>query len=191
MSSLSIIPLLIISAGFLACRVGGAEFDFYERFSSLLETNSCGPNLTNRTLLLNNLRQNGDVAGVKIGTSMSAAVELWGKPRNFYASCGGGPVLMFGHGVLNFRGQQVVRMSIDPHNIPGVRFEKGLTATNTPLEFAQGLGWNAAPGPAQWYLITESESGRMELQWTHFAVDGWQLSSVTFEAPGLRSTPDR
>ena len=184
MKPLLAIQLIVALVGFLPCGAEAAEFDFYGRFTSLIETNRFGPALTNSNLSLSNIAQSGEIAGVKLGTGMSAAVERWGKPRNFYASCGGGPSLMFGHGTLNFRGNKVVRVSISPNTIPGLRFESGLTATNTPAQFANVLGL-PVPGPARWELTFESTNGVMELRWNHFAVGGWQLSWLSFGPPEI------
>jgi len=58
--------------------------------------------------------------------------------------------------------------------VPGLRFEGGLTATNTPTEFAQVLGV-PAPGPARWDLDVDCPAGVMVLRWSHFKPGGWQL----------------
>ena len=70
----------------------GAESDFYERFTSLFQTNRFGPDLTNATLSLTKMKLSSEIAGVKLGSGMSEAVEKWGKPSNMYAFCGGGGV---------------------------------------------------------------------------------------------------
>src|SRR5580765_5396025 len=173
----TLLTILLLGAvpGFAETRVDGAESDFYERFASLTQTNSFGPNLTNEILSLGKMKQSGEIAGVSLGSRMTEAVQKWGKPRNMYAQCGGGPLLMFGHGTLAFKGDKVVRVSISPNTVPGLRFEGGLSATNTPAEFAKALGV-PDPGPAPWALYVDCPYGEMELRWTHFAVGGWQLA---------------
>jgi len=140
------IALLMAAIGFLVWSCAAAEFDYYERFASLMDTNQFGTPLTNATLSLQRIKRGHDVAGVNLGTSMSTAVELWGKPRSFFSSCGGGPQLAYGNGSLGFRGDKVVRITICPNNIPGLQFEGGLTAASPPAEFAKALG-GAAPAP--------------------------------------------
>src|SRR4051812_6548376 len=103
MRSLLLILLLGATPALIAQSGNGAEFDFYERFASLTQTNSFGPDLTNATLSLAKLKQTGEIAGVKPGSGMSEAVQKWGKPRNMYAQCGGGPLLVFGHGSIGFK----------------------------------------------------------------------------------------
>jgi hypothetical protein len=172
------IQVIAALVGFTVSAVGGAEFDFYERFTSLIQTNRWGPDLTNATLSVIKIKQSGEIAGVKLGSRMSEAVERWGKPRNIYAHCGGGPILMFGHGSMAFRGDRVVRVSLAPDTVPGLRFEHGLMATNTPAQFARVLGV-PDPGPAPWALYVDCPYGVMELRWSHFAVGGWHLSSIS------------
>jgi len=178
-------PLLRVLAalvGFAVCSVDGAEFDFYERFTSLIQTNRWGPDLTNAALSVVRMKQSGEIAGVKLGAKMSETVERWGTPRNIYANCGGGPVLMFGHGSIAFRGDKVVRVSISPDTVPGLHFEGGLTATNTPAQFAHILGVPDS-GPAPWALYVDCPYGVMELHWSHFAVGGWRLSLLSLGPP--------
>jgi len=184
---IGLLALLFVS---LAARMQGADFDFYERLTSLVDTNRFGPDLTNTTLSLAKLKQNGEIAGVKLGSSMSAAVQKWGKPRSFISSCGGGPVLSFGHGALGFRGDKVVRMSISPNTIPGLCFENGLTPTNTPAQFARTLGV-PAPDPEHWLLTLESDTTTMELQWMHFATGGRQLGFLNLELHEPRQANSR
>ncbi len=188
----TLLTILLLGAvlGFAATGVNGAESDYYERFASLIQTNSFGPNLTNATLSLINMKQSSEIAGVKLGSGMSEAVEKWGKPRNLYAQCGGGPVLMFGHGTLAFKGDKVVRVSISPNTVPGLRFEGGLTATNTPAQFAKVLGV-PDPGPAPWALYVDCPYGVMELRWSHFAIGGWQLGWLSLGPSEPEQTKSR
>jgi hypothetical protein len=184
------IQLVAITVTLLVFGADGAESDFYERFTSLIQTNRFGPALTNSTLSLARIRKSGEIAGVKLGTGMSAAVERWGKPRTFYASCGGGPLLAFGHGSLGFRGDKLVRIAISPNDIPGLSFESGLTATNSPTQFARVLGLSP-PDPTQWYFTVESETGVLALRWTHMDEGVWRLDSLSIEAPRLDDVNDR
>lgn len=115
---------------------------------------------------------------------MSAAVELWGKPRIFHSSCGGGPILSFGHGYLSFRGDKVVRIAIFPDKIPGLQFENGLTVTNSPADFAQTFGM-AAPDSEQSWLNLKSETCIVNLQWQPLAVGGLKLINLSLESREL------
>jgi len=176
------IGLVAVLIGFLSRGSGAAEIDYYQRLASLFDTNHFGPPLTNGILLLSRLKQSGEIAGVRLGTGMSRAVELWGMPRSLMSNCGGGPILSFGHGALNFRGDKVIRISLFPNTIPGLRFEGGLTVTNTPAEFAKALGL-PPPGPNEWYLAFDSKAGVIRLEWVGFAVGGWQLASLELKVP--------
>ena len=143
------IRLIAAMVGLLVCRAEAAELDYYQRFSSLIDTNrSGGPVLTNGMLSLSELKRRPEIVGVKLGMTMSAAVEHWGKPRNFYANDAGGPLLLFHHGALGFQGDKAVRIGIFTTTIPGLRFDGGLTVTNSPADFAKVLGLPAAD-PAQ------------------------------------------
>jgi hypothetical protein len=188
MTTRIVIRIIGAVTGLALCAAHGADPDFYGRFTSLIQTNHFGPELTNATLSLTKMKQSGEIASVKLGSGMSEAVEKWGKPRNMYASCGDGPLLMFGHGSMAFRGDKVVRISISPNTVPGLRFEGGLTATNTPAEFARVLGV-PDPDPAPWALYVDCPCGVLELHWSHFAVGGWLLSSLSLAPP--ESTPDK
>jgi hypothetical protein len=114
---------------------------------------------------------------------MSAAVELWGKPRSFFSSYGGGPQLAYGNGSLAFRGDKVVRITICPKDIPGLQFDKGLTATNTPAQFAKALGM-ATPTPDNVYLTVQSQRAVLTWQWCDYS-DGRKLLWLTVESPEL------
>jgi hypothetical protein len=178
------IQIIAAIAGVLVIQTARAEPDFYTQFTSLIDTNRFGPPLTNSTLSLEKLMKGGEIAGVKLGTHMSAVVQQWGKPRTFYSSCGGGPLLAFGHGCLNFHGDKVVRITIFPDKIPGLKFENGLTATNSPAEFAMILGL-AEPDAEQSWLILKSETCIVSLQWQPFAVGGLKLGNLALESREL------
>jgi hypothetical protein len=182
------IHLIAALIAFLACAAGAAESDFYERFISLIDTNRWGPPLTNATLNLEALKQGGGVAGVNVGTSMSDAVKLWGKPRSLFSSCGGGPLLAFGNGSLAFRGDKVVRITICPKDIPGLQFGSGLTATNSPAHFAKALGLRV-PNPDNVYLTIKSEKTTLTWQWCDYTVGGRKLLWLTIESPDVSTRP--
>ncbi len=182
------IQLVVAFVGFLACRAGAAEYDFYERFISLIDTNRWGPPLTNATLSLETLRQGGGIAGVNLGTSMSDAVKLWGKPRSLFSSCGGGPQLAFGNGSLGFRGDKVVRITICPKDIPGLRFGSALTPTNSPAQFAEALGL-PVPSPDEVYLTLKSEKATLTWQWCDYTVGGRKLLWLTIESADASARP--
>ncbi len=174
--------------GFLAYAAGAAEFDFYERFTSLIDTNRWGPPLTNATLSLETLKQGRGVAGVNLGSNMSDAVQLWGKPRSLFSSCGGGPQLAFGNGSLGFRGDKVVRITICPKDIPGLQFGSGLTATNSPAQFAKLLGL-PVPSPDEVHLTIKSEKATLTWQWCDYTVGGRKLLWLTIESPDASTRP--
>ena len=184
------IHIIAAIASVLVIQTARAEPDFYTQFTSLIDTNRFGPPLTNSTLSVEKLRKGGEIAGVKLGTNMSAAVQLWGKPRIFFSSCGGGPLLNFGHGYLSFRSDNVVRITIFPDKIPGLQFENGLTATNSPAEFAKTLGL-AAPDSEQSWLNLKSETCIVSLQWQQFAADGLKLALLALESRELSDPKSR
>ena len=178
------IRLIAAMVGLLVCRAEAAELDYYQRFSSLIDTNrSGGPVLTNGMLSLSELKRRPEIVGVKLGMTMSAAVEHWGKPRNFYANDAGGPLLLFHHGALGFQGDKAVRIGIFTTTIPGLRFDGGLTVTNSPADFAKVLGLPAAD-PAQRSLVFKSESAVITLDWSYIPHLGErQLAGLVLEPP--------
>ena len=103
------------------------------------------------------------------------------------SSCGGGPLLGFGNGSMAFRGNKVVQITISPNNIAGLHFENGLTATNTPAEFARVLGI-PPPSLSVQRLSWRTESGELSLEWMQYAKVGWQLGTLRLESSEIRDS---
>ena len=75
----------------------GRGGDFYRQFLSLVDTNQPGAlpvrsllltdtnntarKLTNTVVNLSNVWEWGEIAGVRLGTTMEEVAALWGKPR--------------------------------------------------------------------------------------------------------------
>ena len=92
--------------------------------------------------------------------------------------------MAFGNGSLGFRGDKVVRITICPKDIPGLQFGSGLTATNSPAQFAKALGLRP-PGPGEVFLTIKSEKATLSWQWCDYAVGARKLLWLTIESPDV------
>ena len=101
--------LLILSAIAFTAFTNAAESDFYQRFTeaksktngflheiSLVDTNNSGPNLTNAPIPFKEFAHEGELAGIKLGMTMSEVVAAWGKPRSLFTHCMIGPRFWYG-----------------------------------------------------------------------------------------------
>src|SRR5690349_1922055 len=79
-----------------------AEESFYDRVRSLTTTNDTGPKPTDPRLRDERLLDSGEVAGIRIGMSMSEVIKNWGKPKLFYSTCMGGPRFDYAAAALFF-----------------------------------------------------------------------------------------
>src|SRR5262249_28690128 len=97
------ISTLLLSIFYIA-NVFASGDTYYDRFvevsktqkgfildASLVDTNNIGPNLTNAPISFSAFAGNGELAGIRLGMSMSQVVEAWGKPPRVYTFCGLGP----------------------------------------------------------------------------------------------------
>ena len=85
------------------------EWDYYSRLASLLDTKNVGGFLTNGVLSLDAMRNNGELAGMRLENTMSEAVRVWGRPHSFYHDSAGGIVLAYRFGSIEFAGKKKYR----------------------------------------------------------------------------------
>src|SRR5262245_61470584 len=57
----------------------------------LVDTNNAGPKLRSVIIPVDNLRTNGDIAGIHLGMTTDEVVARWGKPRSIVCSSPIGP----------------------------------------------------------------------------------------------------
>jgi hypothetical protein len=116
--------------------------------SSLVDTNNQGPVITNLPVLFKMFHESGELAGVKLGMSMTEVVALWGKPRRLYRYCFIGPRFWYGRGgfgglgdlSLCFRGDRLVVIGICPPTALALKFDNGLTGTMREADYERVLG---------------------------------------------------
>src|SRR5437879_1972127 len=97
--------ILILSAVSLGLMTASAADDiFYKRLmeanksshgfiseADLIQTNNTGPSLTNAAIPYPAFSGRGELAGVKLGMTMTEVVAAWGKPSGIYTSDRSGP----------------------------------------------------------------------------------------------------
>jgi hypothetical protein len=127
--------------------------DFYQQFISLvdtngftrplwalptlIDTNNSGIKVTNTVLDLGNLKQGGEISGVRLGMTMQAVVDRWGKPQGGWSRCMHGLITFFYNGVsLGFEGNRLETICL----FPSGRFAGGLSSDSQAKEFVQVLG---------------------------------------------------
>ena len=137
------------------CGLSGPIFgaDFYQQFSSLvntngvtqplwafptlIDTNNTGIKVTNRVLDLGNLKQGGEVSGVRLGMTMQGVVDCWGKPEGGWSRGVHGLITFVYTGVsLGFEGNRLETVSLYPSG----RFAEGLSSRSRAKDFVQVLG---------------------------------------------------
>src|SRR5437016_4670503 len=102
-------PTIVVACLICVSNSWAAESEYCRRVWSLLDANNSGPTLTN---LSERARASGEVAGAKLGMTMSEVVRVWGKPQIFYSACGGGPRFDYQTASLFFYGDKLRRIWI-------------------------------------------------------------------------------
>lgn len=137
------------------CGLGWPTFgeDFYQQFISLvdtnrvtqplwafptlIDTNNTGIKVTNTVLDLGNLKQRSEISGVRLGMTMQAVVDCWGKPRGGWSRCVHGLITFFYSGVtLGFEGNRLETICL----FPSGKFAGGLSSGSQAKEFVEVLG---------------------------------------------------
>lgn len=143
-----------------------AETSFYQHFTnvlargergflsdaSLVDTNNAGPNLTNAPISFARFHGAGELAGIKLGMSMSEVVAAWGKPPFLHSHCVIGPRFGYGErffsGVsLFFLGDRLALIGVARNPARGLMFDNGLNGMMTKADFEKVLGAPDLPKP--------------------------------------------
>jgi hypothetical protein len=159
------------------------DWDYYERLISLIDTDNAGAFLTNGILPVEKMRTDGEIAGLRLGSSMSEAVRVWGKPHTLFRHKGGGAVLAYGFGSLEFNGEKLSIIRLCLLNSPEVRFDHGLTGQSTQGEFAEALGFGILANDTL-ELSRKSGTVQLTLTWANYT-SGKKLVWIRLDRPRL------
>lgn len=106
-------------------------------FPALVDTNNSGIKVTNAVLDLGNLKQRGEISGVRLGMTMQEVIDCWGKPRGGWSRCVHGLITFFySDASLGFEGDRLETITLSQPT----RFAAGLSTTSTVDEFVRALG---------------------------------------------------
>jgi hypothetical protein len=129
-----------------------AEQTYYDRFTEaltngqkgfmtgddLVNTNNYGPTLTNSPISFKRFTD-GELAGIRLGMTMSEVVTVWGKPSGAFDRCGIGPRFWYAthdrsleNVSLSFVDDRLVRIAISGNTARQITFDNGFRA-RTPL----------------------------------------------------------
>jgi len=119
--------------------------DGYIQDSSLIDTNNLLPVLTNAPVSYAGFTSRGELAGIKLGMTMSEVVAVWGKPKRLSSSWVIGPRFYYGTGKwgelsLWFSGDRLVWIEIGYTQAEHVTFDNGLTGMMGRAETETLLG---------------------------------------------------
>jgi hypothetical protein len=115
----------------------GVAGEFYQQFSSsiatnrgtyipldeypfLVDTNNTSAKLTNAVVNLKDLKEHGEISGVRLGMTMDEAVARWGKPPSGYAPMGclhGLPTFIYEGAALAFESNRLETIYFYPRAI--------------------------------------------------------------------------
>jgi hypothetical protein len=112
---------------------------------SLVDANNLGPVLTNGLLPFSQFRQKGELAGIRLGMSMSEVVKAWGKPRSLATRCMIGPRFYYGQVSgqrvsLFFQEDRLVLIAIDGRQLNRAVFDNGLNGGMGSKQVEEILG---------------------------------------------------
>jgi len=136
----------------LVCFRGSADDSFYQRYLSLVDTsgtflnghtspllvdtNNTAAKIGNVVIRLDNLRTNGEIAGIRLGMTTDEVVARWGMPRGLQCSSMTGPCLAFADTRLRFKGN-----ALDYVHIPKeARFDHDLRGNSALKDWVRVLG---------------------------------------------------
>jgi hypothetical protein len=100
----------------------------------LVDTNNKAAKLTNLTLSLRKMRENGEVGDIHLGMTMDEVVARWGKPFLLAPMCGND--FLFGDCSLHFRGDSFQSVYFDENAV----FDHGLSARSNLKQWTNILG---------------------------------------------------
>ena len=144
--------LIIVSIFCLRSLAGEAEF--YRQFLSvtgtnntqqiritsplLVDTNNTTPKLA--AVNLNDLKTNSELSGIRLGMTMQEVVTRWGKPRDFWSNCFGGPRFVYADMSVIFEPGKDSVMSLYCYDPRLPALEGGLSSSSTVGDFIGVLG---------------------------------------------------
>ena len=145
-----------------------AEPTFYELFTrvlatgrggflrdaSLVDTNNPGPLITNAPIPFFRFVRGGELAGVRLGMTMSEVVAAWGKPWALHSRCMIGPRFYYGPRrqeavSVFFEEDRLILIGIGPLLSPDLVFDNGLTGRSSRSSFETAMGGPPALGSQQ------------------------------------------
>ena len=115
---------------------------YFEKLLDLHDLENDGPKAASQILRYPAFADTGAICKVKLGISMSEAVEAWGKPRKiFYTGNGYYWYLNYGRGCsLGFSNNRLVSISVTALNLQDSRFDNGVHWAMTRAEVIALLG---------------------------------------------------
>lgn len=144
---------------------------------SLVDTNNSGPTITNRPLSLSQFH-GGELAGIKLGMTMSEVVATWGKPHLVASRCVIGPRFWYRPGrpigdvSLSFKDDKLVLIAITGRTAKDLVFDRGsLTGRVGRGDYERVLGEPSVQDPKERSLfkgqiVYRTGSLRMDFQFT-------------------------
>jgi hypothetical protein len=180
-----------------------ADGGFYRDFLTLADTNDLNPHLlkspllvdtnntrlklTNTVVQLEKLLGTGELASLRLGMTMDEVVELWGKPKAFYTTCGGGPRFLFADVDLVFRENALWRV-----RLPATVFDKSLTAQSSLRDWTSALvePTRRVASTNSSFVLVYYESARCSVRLV-FDPDGEQFGTALIELTATPVAPKR
>jgi hypothetical protein len=158
MHSRRIRVVALAALALLALHACAAERGYYELFTEALTNGSSGMIASTNLVNTNNLGpvigptvsfmkfRQGELAGIKLGMTMSQVVTAWGRPRELASVCVFGPRLWYGPGrwfgdlSLSFKGDRLVLIAIAGETAKRLTFDNGLSGHAGRTDFESLLG---------------------------------------------------
>ena len=145
--------------------------DYYERFTSLIDTNNSNPGLPDSQIPFTELR-NGELFGVRLGMTLAEAVAVWGKPIQFTGSANG-TTFWFGLGKpsLRFRNGRLEVIWLRGSHLRALNFDNGLTGTVNVTDLRKLLP-DYTEGRDDGFIEMETDGKILELDFSVFNESG-------------------
>lgn len=102
----------------------------------LVDTNNTTGKLKNSVIPVNNLKTNGEIAGIRLGMTTDEVVARWGKPRSIACSSPIGPWFGFSDVTLHFKTNSLDRIQFRETT----RFDHGLRGDSPLDDWVRVLG---------------------------------------------------
>jgi hypothetical protein len=185
-------------AALFAHAVSGAEPTYYERFTEaltngqrgfmrgadLVDTNNWRPTLTNAPIAFKKFTE-GELAGIRLGMTISEVVEAWGKPNGLYSHCGIGPRFWyvpgryFGDVSLSFKRDRLVLIGVSGDAAKHLVFDSGLSGSDGRADFEKVLGEPSIRDPKDLSLYNGEIAYRAGLLRTDYRFESSGVSPPT------------